>query len=124
MFVLGILIASREFRKPSCFSFFPICLLSPRFHKAPPPEKKRKETLLSAELGKFLEKKIRVKFQGGREGVYIILRNLCLTVSYARNSSVIAVGILKGYDQLLNLVLDGTIEHLQGICLSMLLIVL
>ena len=38
------------------------------FLKAPPPEKKRKETLLSAELGKYLEKKIRVKFQGGREG--------------------------------------------------------
>ena len=26
----------------------------------------------------------------------------------------IATGILKGYDQLLNLVLDGTIEHMQG----------
>ena len=25
------------------------------------------------------------------------------------------VGILKGYDQLLNLVLDGTVEYLQGI---------
>ncbi len=25
-----------------------------------------------------------------------------------------ATGILKGYDQLLNLVLDGTVEHLQG----------
>lgn len=37
--------------------------------KGPPPEKKqKKETLLSAELGKFLDKKIRVKFQGGREG--------------------------------------------------------
>ena len=36
--------------------------------QAPPPEKRRKETLLSAELGKYLEKKVRVKFQGGREG--------------------------------------------------------
>ena len=26
----------------------------------------------------------------------------------------VAVGILKGYDQLLNLVLDGTVEYLQG----------
>ena len=25
-----------------------------------------------------------------------------------------ATGILKGFDQLLNLVLDGTIEHLRG----------
>lgn len=37
--------------------------------KVPPPEKRqKKETLLSAELGKFMDKKIRVKFQGGREG--------------------------------------------------------
>ena len=27
---------------------------------------------------------------------------------------VVATGILKGYDQLLNLVLDGTVEHIQG----------
>uniref|UniRef100_A0A1X7VTE5 LSM domain-containing protein n=1 Tax=Amphimedon queenslandica TaxID=400682 RepID=A0A1X7VTE5_AMPQE len=32
-----------------------------------PPDKKRRETLLSAELGKYLDKRIRVKFQGGRE---------------------------------------------------------
>jgi len=25
-----------------------------------------------------------------------------------------ATGILKGYDQLLNLVIDGCVEHLQG----------
>jgi U6 snRNA-associated Sm-like protein LSm7 len=56
-----------------------------------PPDKKRRETLLSAELSRYLDKKIRVKFQGGRE----------------------VSGLLKGYDQLLNLVLDGTIEYLQ-----------
>ena len=28
-----------------------------------------------------------------------------------------ATGILKGYDQLLNLVLDGTVEYLQGMCM-------
>ncbi|XP_064388574.1 U6 snRNA-associated Sm-like protein LSm7 [Halichondria panicea] len=61
-------------------------------NSGPPPEKKqRKETLMSSELGKFLDKKVRVKFQGGRE----------------------ATGVLKGYDQLLNLVLDGTVEHIQ-----------
>ena len=38
--------------------------------QVPPPEKKqRKETLLSAELGKYVDKKVRVKFQGGREGM-------------------------------------------------------
>ena len=43
--------------------------------QVPPPDKKqRKETLLSAELGKYVDKKVRVKFQGGREGkVYRVM---------------------------------------------------
>ena len=42
----------------------------PAYMQVPPPEKKqRKETLLSAELGKYVDKKVRVKFQGGREGM-------------------------------------------------------
>ncbi|XP_075152434.1 U6 snRNA-associated Sm-like protein LSm7 [Haematobia irritans] len=52
-------------------------------------EKRRKESIL--DLSKYLEKQIRVKFAGGRE----------------------ATGILKGYDALLNLVLDNTIEFLR-----------
>ena len=52
--------------------------------QAPPPDKKRKETLLSAELGKFLEKKIRVKFQGGREGnpmpSFLTVTKVCVCV--------------------------------------------
>ncbi|XP_044739338.1 U6 snRNA-associated Sm-like protein LSm7 [Chrysoperla carnea] len=52
-------------------------------------EKKRKESIL--DLSKYLEKSIRVKFAGGRE----------------------AAGILKGYDPLLNLVLDNTTEFLR-----------
>lgn len=52
-------------------------------------EKKRKESIL--DLSKYLEKSIRVKFAGGRE----------------------AAGILKGYDPLLNLVLDNTTEYLR-----------
>lgn len=43
------------------------------------------------DLSKFLEKAIRVKFQGGRE----------------------VTGILKGYDPLQNIVLDNTIEYLR-----------
>ena len=35
---------------------------------AQPTDKKRRETLLSAELGKYINKNVRVKFQGGREG--------------------------------------------------------
>ena len=53
-------------------------------------EKKRKETIL--DLSKYLDKTIKVKFSGGRE----------------------ASGILKGFDQLVNLVLDNTVEYLRG----------
>lgn len=52
-------------------------------------EKRRKESIL--DLSKYLEKQVRVKFTGGRE----------------------ASGILKGYDALLNLVLDNTTEYLR-----------
>jgi len=51
-------------------------------------DRRKKETIL--DLSKYLEKPICVKFQGGRE----------------------AKGILKGYDPLLNLVLDNTTEVL------------
>merc|ERR1711935_926711 len=50
---------------------------------------KKKESIL--DLSKYLDKEIRVKFQGGRE----------------------AQGVLKGYDQLLNLVIDSTSEQLR-----------
>lgn len=53
-------------------------------------EKKRKETIL--DLSRYLDKTIKVKFFGGRE----------------------ASGVLKGYDQLINLVLDNTVEYLRG----------
>lgn len=53
-------------------------------------EKKKKESIL--DLRKYLDKVIRVKFSGGRE----------------------VSGILKGFDQLLNLVLDNTVEYLRG----------
>ncbi len=52
-------------------------------------EKKKKETIL--DLAKYLDKRVRVKFTGGRE----------------------ASGILKGYDPLLNLVLDNTTEYMR-----------
>ncbi|XP_035269341.1 U6 snRNA-associated Sm-like protein LSm7 isoform X5 [Anguilla anguilla] len=52
-------------------------------------EKKKKESIF--DLSKYIDKTIRVKFQGGRE----------------------ASGVLKGFDPLLNLVLDGTIEYMR-----------
>ncbi|XP_010964967.2 U6 snRNA-associated Sm-like protein LSm7 [Camelus bactrianus] len=57
--------------------------------RAEDKEKKKKESIL--DLSKYIDKTIRVKFQGGRE----------------------ASGILKGFDPLLNLVLDGTIEYMR-----------
>ena len=82
--------------------------------QVPPPEKKqRKETLLSAELGKYVDKKVRVKFQGGREGMDGWRQHYRISID-CWYYDYIATGILKGYDQLLNLVLDGTIEHVQG----------
>ncbi|KAF9164237.1 Sm-like protein lsm7 [Actinomortierella ambigua] len=52
-------------------------------------ERPKKESIL--DLGKYMDKKIRVKYSGGRE----------------------VIGILKGYDPLLNLVLDETEEQLR-----------
>ena len=46
----------------------------------------------SHDLERFVEKRIRVKFAGGRE----------------------IVGVLKGFDPLVNLVLDDTVEYLRG----------
>ena len=50
----------------------------------------KKETVL--DLGKFIDKGVRVKLSGGRE----------------------VTGVLKGFDQLLNLVLDECVEFLRG----------
>jgi len=52
-------------------------------------EKKKREAIL--DLSKYVNERIRVKFTGGRE----------------------VTGILKGYDQLLNLVLDEVQEEVQ-----------
>ena len=46
----------------------------------------------AVDLDKLIDKRVRVKIAGGRE----------------------VVGVLKGYDQLFNLVLDETVEFLRG----------
>ncbi len=58
---------------------------------------KKKERIL--DLSRYMDKLIRVKFTGGRE----------------------AAGVLKGYDPLLNIVLDNTVEYLRGITSNILL---
>jgi U6 snRNA-associated Sm-like protein LSm7 len=52
-------------------------------------DKKRENVL---DLNKYLDQGVRVKFQGGRE----------------------VTGVLKGYDQLVNLVLDDCLEFVKG----------
>nr|CAH8829140.1 unnamed protein product [Trichobilharzia regenti] len=54
-----------------------------------PPEKHKKESII--DLNRYIDKRIRVKFSGGRE----------------------AVGILKGCDNLQNMVIDCTTEYLR-----------
>ncbi|KAI9316261.1 hypothetical protein BX666DRAFT_1948940 [Dichotomocladium elegans] len=54
-------------------------------------DKPKKESIL--DLSKYMEKKVRVRFNGGRE----------------------VIGTLMGYDPLLNLVLDNTVEYLKDL---------
>ncbi|KZT05200.1 U6 snRNA-associated Sm-like protein LSm7 [Laetiporus sulphureus 93-53] len=56
----------------------------------PMMDRPKREAIL--DLSKYVNERIRVKFTGGRE----------------------VTGVLKGYDQLLNLVLDEVQEQLQG----------
>jgi len=56
-----------------------------------PEERKKREAIL--DLSKYVNERIRVKFTGGRQ----------------------VTGILKGYDQLLNLVLDEVLEEVQEV---------
>ncbi|KAI6207451.1 Sm domain-containing protein [Aphelenchoides besseyi] len=74
---------------PACKRY--TCMTKSKSSMAPPDETQRKKKESIVELSKFIDKRIRVKFQGGRE----------------------ATGILKGYDALLNLVLDDTQEFLR-----------
>lgn len=76
------------------------------------------------DLAKYLEKPIRVKFQGGREGKQLFYHHIMVMITFwCVNVDVLltASGILKGFDPLLNLVLDNTIELLRG-CLLLIII--
>lgn len=64
------------------------------------------------DLSKYMEKKIRVRFNGGREGELKITKKLHLAYSLVY---FLVVGTLMGYDPLLNLVLDHTVEYQRGI---------
>lgn len=72
----------------------------------PPPDKPKREAIL--DLSKYANNRIRVKFTGGREGLHHPL------LFFSLSNPIPVSGILKGYDQLLNLVLDDVEEQLQG----------
>lgn len=64
---------------------------------------RRKENIV--DLNKYLDKRIRVKFNGGRECSGVLKGKIRVIPS----STIVSLG----YDQLLNLVLDQTIEYLR-----------
>lgn len=70
-----------------CLSYSRPALISVNLAQSAGPGKK--ESIL--DLSKFVDKGVKVKMTGGRE----------------------VTGTLKGYDQLLNLVLDDAVEHLR-----------
>ena len=60
------------------------------------------------DLSKLIDKGVHVKLSGGREGCCPLFRIL------VSNLCVLVTGVLKGYDQLMNLVVDDTTEYLRG----------
>ena len=69
-------------------------------------EKPKKENIL--DLTKYMDKQVNVKFNGGRESKY------CANLACPGSDSFVVVGTLKGYDQLMNLVLDDVQETMRG----------
>ena len=70
-------------------------------------ERKKREAIL--DLSKYVNERIRVKFTGGREGT-----PFAYGLDQLHNKQAAVTGVLKGYDQLLNLVLDEVQEEIQG----------
>lgn len=68
----------------------------------------KRETVV--DLAKFIDKGVHVKLSGGREGAARCAR----LPSRAPAHEPPVTGSLKGYDQLLNLVLDEAQETLRG----------
>lgn len=72
---------------------------------------RKKENIL--DLSKYMDKYITVKFNGGREGVFGIVINIGRLV-FCLLLCALVTGTLKGYDQLMNLVLDDVKETTRG----------
>jgi small nuclear ribonucleoprotein (snRNP)-like protein len=78
----------------------------------PTMDKPKREAIL--DLSKYVNERIRVKFTGGREGMTPFLFLLPGSILTTSISFRLVTGILKGYDQLLNLVLDEVQEEIIG----------
>ncbi|KAG5539035.1 hypothetical protein RHGRI_019553 [Rhododendron griersonianum] len=74
-------------------------------------ESGRKETVL--DLAKFVDKGVQVKLTGGRQVIPTVRLRKREREDYKMIFTVTVTGTLKGYDQLLNLVLDEAIEFLR-----------
>ena len=99
-------------------------------------EKPKKENIL--DLTKYMDKQISVKFNGGREGLSTFFHSKSKIDMEMHGGGKVpwtmvgagtfrdvgltswkpVVGTLKGYDQLMNLVLDDVQETLRGLTLS------
>lgn len=76
------------------------------------------------DLGKYMDKRVRVKFTGGREGIdrvcewccpfTLSLRDLMYAIDTRAFFFSTVYGVLKGWDTLVNLVLDEAREYLRG----------
>lgn len=81
----------------------------------PTLDKPKREAIL--DLAKYANARIRVKFTGGREGMCLFIQPHPAdddhTLNLIRES---VTGVLKGYDQLFNLVLDEVEEQIQSTC--------
>lgn len=75
------------------------------------------------DLAKFVDKGVQVKLTGGRQGIKKLF-NMILALSFDAclfhhvcvfRYCFAVTGTLKGYDQLLNLVLDEAVESVRGI---------
>jgi U6 snRNA-associated Sm-like protein LSm7 len=72
---------------------------------------RKKENIL--DLNKYMDKAMTVKFSGGREGEFGCF-GLDRVVANTDNHTFPVTGTLKGYDQLMNLVLDNVEEVTRG----------
>lgn len=77
-----------------------------------PNSERKKENIL--DLSKYLEKGITVKFSGGREGMCSSQKRVVVWNVTNTWTTYLVTGTLKGFDQLMNLVLDNVKETTRG----------